>query len=201
MPESPKPADYLCLTGVWGPWITNPHDFLSSFGLSGPFKDTVQLLQTYSRCDLKPFEPFMPLDFHLLEQYRAFGPDWELWLRHLNHQEVRFRFLGKKADLKNDWQDALRQKGLSFEVHSLSEDLKIDPGEYPLVGEPLWAEAGSLLGWYTERLPRLLEYPVSLPSLTTTSGVPKTLLMVEHFRRPDSSIDLVRFTGLRVTTP
>lgn len=185
-------GNYIFLSGVWQEQ-TAIGNFLSDI-IPNPVKDNLpifQLKQTFAECELETYENDFVPDIRKLEQYRAFCEDWELWIRTVNCEEMRLRFIGREECVCNEGLRKLQEKGVEY--HNL-DVFSIESAKYPLWGEPLEMEDVSgkkLSGWYTSQIPKIIEYPVSLEAKSR-----KIYLFTENFLRENGSVDIVRYKRL-----
>lgn len=184
---------FFLLTGKW-PANPLPLEGFLECALGAEYEATgCQLVQTCSRCALEALDKTMALGFPDIEQYRAFCNDWELWLRSLHGGVLRFR-LTAKVKIQADAQHDLNNKGFdNLEVHE--KDYRTVSSEYPLWGEPLPADARHKAGWYTQRIPQIIQYPVDFPQTPKSQRV---FLKAQHLMEADDSVELVRYVGLKV---
>ena len=199
-----QPEDYTFVTGVWPVSLTAVQDFLAVVHQSETLAGYYQLHQTFSSCSLESLDPATSLDFSLLEQYRAFGPDWELWLRLFSDGTWRFRLICRTAVLPREATSRWQSLGCQVDAPAISVEAEaVVTDRYFLWGEPLLDDAGAPVcnekgqpaGWYTTQIPQILPYPVTFPKDPQGARV---CLQVENFLRPDGSVELVRYKGLLV---
>jgi len=182
-----KQCKYTIITGTWG--SDNKETigaFTETVGLK-PVDETYQLNQTISRCCIVSYDPGFSPDIKYLEQYRAFCGNWELWIRKINSQEMRFRFILNGSTLSSDKELSLRKEGFKID----SKDALVQVLKFPLWGEPL--SLNGKKGWYTEQIPQILYYPIEFDKDTE-----RAYLKVENMLCEDGIVELVRYTGLEV---
>ena len=176
---------YFAITGRW-PENKKVKEFFNIAGIENDFG--YQLFQTYSQCCIEKLNIDTNIDIKMLEQYRAFCPNWELWIRNINAKKLLFRFIGNKNIIKlvddkkffQDYQDQTESiKNLLIQVVS-----------YPLWGEALSKDLSKeKTGWFTNIIPQIIQYPVE-------KKWNKVALNTDNFMDKDGIIKLVRFKGL-----
>jgi hypothetical protein len=173
----------MILTGEW-PDGKKVASFLNATEIKAE-SPTFQVHQTWSKCSLEKFQVDKAIHKKDIEQYRAFCPEWELWVRNINTSVLRFRFISSvRADL-NGFKD---EGFMDVNLHDDLNNLKIETASYPLWGKLLKGYE-QLSGWYTQEIPQLLKYPVD-------SNWNQVAVQVENFMRPDGTVDLVRYCSL-----
>jgi hypothetical protein len=183
-----KQFEYTFITGLWDKETIV--SFLESIALQIDSKKIYQLNQTFSECSIEFFKPEYSPDIKYLEQYRAFCIDWELWIRNINSQEMRFRFILKGNTLSSDKINSLKTVGFNID----NKTTLVQEQKFPLWGKPLLFNDKK--GWYTEQIPQILNYPVYLPEDTKNKRV---YLKVENMLREDGTVDIVRYVGMEVS--
>lgn len=148
------------------------------------------LVQTISSCELMAFDPEDTLIIADIEQYRAFCPEWELWVKALNPEDIRFRCIAERSVCKPPGSN------VEFDLQAIDPPpfAEMRTESYPLWGEPLISEKHNISGcWFTERIPRLLHYPVQFPG--SESGA-RVYLKTENFIGMTGRVEMVRFHSL-----
>ena len=171
----------IVVTGAW-PDGKTVKDFFTDLDLTIP-KEAYQLFQTWSECRLERFNPDTELDPKYIDQYRAFCPIWELWIRNINAKELRFRLI---SAINVDEIKIVRD-GFAVEKEAL-QNTHIETVAYPLWGELLKGEE-NIQGWYTQEIPKVLNYPVDKPWN-------EVAVEVENFMRPDGTVEMARYCSL-----
>ena len=186
--------EFYILTGIWPEEFKQPGKFLNLVLEDANSGNPFQLMQSFSRCGISEFDKDSALDFDNLEQYRAFCPDWELWLRNINSETLRFRFIGTVAPKQGE-NEELKKTGKLLDGKIEKEEFDVEEAAYPLWGEPIKKGKYHDEGWYTQRIPQIIKYPVNFPENPEKKRV---FLKVENMLREDGSIGMVRFLGLDV---
>lgn len=186
--------EFYIVTGIWPEKYEKPEEFLNLVLEEDNLGNAYQLTQSFSRCEITSFYKDKELELDNLEQYRAFCPNWELWLRNINSKTLRFRFIGIVAP-KKDVKEKLDKAGCRLDEGIKKEAFYLEKAAYPLWGEPIEKGENHCQGWYTQRIPQIIKYPVDFPADFEKK---KVFLKVENLLREDCSIDLVRYLGLDV---
>lgn len=189
--------NYTIIAGIW-PENFFVSDFLDCAGMDADAnsQNKFQLFQTYSECGLEYFKPDTLPDSKYLEQYRAFCQEWEMWIRNKNSKELRFRFICKKKQSAKEVIEKLSEKGCTSANNISVNSIEVIEDKYPLWGKPLEKGEYNPEGWYTERIPQIIKYPVKFPEKPIVDK--KVFLFVENFVKEDGSVELVRYVGLDV---
>lgn len=196
---------YTVVAGKWPGKDLTPGDVINGTKESSqPVKDVFQLVQTFSKCCLDHYSPDTEIDIGQLEQYLAFCEEWELWIRNCNSESLRFRFIfqnnGAECPLDSNKVISSPDK-ISEYTFEDTLNCYAEKSRYPLWGELLKdKESGELSRWYTQRIPRILSYPLTFSDKIDQSKTARVFLNVENLLGSDGTADLVRFTGLEMKT-
>lgn len=187
-------TEFYIVTGIWPHGHNKAEEFFTIALEENNLKNAYQLNQSFSKCEITAFDKDSALALDDLEQYRAFCPDWELWLRNINSQILRFRFVGIAAP-KEGAEKRLGEAGYQLDEGIEKETVYTEEAAYPLWGEPIEKGENHQEGWYTQRIPQIIQYPVDFPADIEKKRVS---LKVENLLGEDGYIAIVRYMKLDV---